>query len=51
MSDDFAVKLKTKGEDEVIICRTDSSDSFENIYKEINTKANNYTGNREFRRR
>ena len=51
MSDDFAVKLKTKGEDEVIICRTDSSDSFEDIYKEINTKANNYTGNREFRRR
>ena len=47
-SNDFAVKLKTKGEDEVIICRTDSSDSFEDIYEEINTKANNYTGNRDF---
>ena len=48
MSNDFAVKLKTKGKDEVIICRTDSSDSFEDIYEEINTKANNYTGNRDF---
>lgn len=47
-SNDFAVKLKTKGNDEVIICRTDSNDSFENIYQEMNEKAKNYTGKKEF---
>lgn len=47
-SNDFAVNLKTKGEDEVIICRTDSNDSFESIYQEINEKTKNYTGSREF---
>ena len=47
-SNDFAVKLKTKGNDEVIICRTDSNDSFEKIYQEMNEKAKNYTGRKDF---
>lgn len=47
-SNDFAVKLKTKGNDEVIICKTDSNDSFENIYQEMNEKAKNYTGRKDF---
>lgn len=48
-SNDFAVKLKTKGEDEVIICRTDSNDSFDNIYNNINEKTKSYTGSRAFK--
>ena len=47
-SNDFAVKLKTKGEDEVYICRTDSNNSFEEIYQEMNEKAKSYTGKKEF---
>ncbi len=47
-SNDFAVKLKTKGEDEVFICRTDSNDSFEDIYQKMTEKAKNYTGKKEF---
>lgn len=47
-SNDFAVKLKTKGNDEVIICRTDDNSSFEDIYQQINEKTKNYQGKREF---
>ena len=48
MSDDFAVKLKTTGNDEVILCRTDSDDSFDKIFEEIGSKSEVYTGKREF---
>ena len=47
-SNDFAVKIKTKGEDEILICRTDSNSSFEEIYQEMNKKAESYTGKKEF---
>lgn len=47
-SNDFAVKLKTKREDEVYICRTASNNSFEEIYQEMNEKAKSYTGKKEF---
>lgn len=47
-SNDFAVKLNTTGIDEVIICRTDSNDSFESIFQEMNIKAEMYTGKKEF---
>lgn len=36
--DDFAVKLNTKENEEVILYRTDKQDSFENLYKKVNKK-------------
>ena len=48
-SNDFAIKLKTKEEDEIILYRTDTNKSFEEYYKEIENKTNLYTGNREFK--
>ena len=48
-SNDFAIKLKTKEEDEIILYRTDTNKSFEEYYKEIENKTNLYTGNRKFK--
>ena len=45
---DFAVKLKTKEGDEIILYRTDENKSFEEYYNDIKNKTNNYTGKREF---
>ena len=45
---DFAVKLKTKEGDEIILYRTDDNKSFEEYYNDIKNKTNAYTGNREF---
>ena len=45
---DFAVKLKTKEGDEIILYRTDENKSFEEYYNDIKNKTNAYTGNREF---
>lgn len=47
-SDDFAVKLKTKEGDEIILYRTDEERSFEEYYKDIIGKSSIYTGRREF---
>lgn len=47
-SDDFAVKLKTKEGDEIILYRTNDKKSFNEYYQDIKEKANSYTGNREF---
>lgn len=47
-SDDFAIKLKTKEGDEIILYRTDDNKSFDEYYKDIKEKSNSYTGNREF---
>lgn len=45
---DFAIKLKTKEGDEIILYRTDDNKSFEEYYNDITSKTNAYTGNREF---
>ncbi len=47
-SNDFAVKLKTKEGDEIILYRTDDKKSFDEYYQDIKNKSNSYTGNREF---
>ncbi len=44
----FAVKLKTKEGDEIILYRTDEEKSFEEYYNDIIEKNNNYNGRREF---
>lgn len=45
---DFAVKLYTKEGEEVLLYRNRTTDNFENIYKELVDKTNNYTGEHEF---
>lgn len=45
---DFAVTLKTKKEDEVILYKTKDSGSFNNLYQEVVEKTNTYSGKKEF---
>ena len=45
---DFAIKLITKGNDEVIISRGNNENTFKDIYDEIEEKSDNYEGNKEF---
>ena len=45
---DFAVKLKTKEGDEIILYRTNDNKTFEEYYNDIKDKTNAYTGKREF---
>lgn len=47
-SNDFAVKLKTKEGDEIILYRTNDNKSFEEYYKDLQSKTETYTGSREF---
>lgn len=47
-SNDFAIKLKTKEGDEIILYRTDDKKGFDEYYKDIQMKTNSYTGNNEF---
>jgi hypothetical protein len=47
-SNDFAIKLKTKEGDEIILYRTDDKKSFDEYYKDIESKTNAYTGAKEF---
>ena len=42
--DDFAIKLKTKQEDEVILCKNPSGSTFNEIYQNITTNTNNFKG-------
>ena len=44
--DDFAIKLKTKQEDEVILCKNPEGKSFNEIYSNISNKSNNYKGSK-----
>lgn len=44
--DDFAIKLNTKQEDEVIFCKNPEGKSFNEIFKNITDKEKNYTGNK-----
>lgn len=48
LSDNFAIKLKTKEGDEIILYRTDDNKSFNEYYNDVKKKTNEYTGNREF---
>ncbi len=42
--EDFAIVLKTKGEDEVIICKNPSGTNFNEIYKNIEKQTESYEG-------
>lgn len=46
--EDFAIKLLTKGNDEVIISRGRNEESFKDIYMKITQESETYKGNREF---
>lgn len=47
-SENFAVKLKTKEDDEIILYRTDDEKSFNEYYNDILKKSSKYTGRKEF---
>ncbi len=47
-SNDFAVKLKTKEGDEIILYRTDDNKSFDEYYENIKNKSKKYNGNTLF---
>ena len=49
LSDDFAIKLKTKEGDEIILYRTDDNKSFSEYYQDIKTKMSEYNGRTEFK--
>ena len=44
---DFAIKLKTTQEDEVILSKNPNGESFNEIYQNIIEKSNNYNGNKK----
>lgn len=44
--DDFAIKLNTKQEDEVILCKNPEGKYFNEIFKNITDKEKSYTGNK-----
>ena len=48
VSNDFAIKLKTKEGDEIILYRTDKNKSFDEYYKDTQEKTNTYVGSKEF---
>lgn len=48
LSDDMAIKLKTKEGDEIILYRTDDKKSFDEYYEDIKAKTKNYKGRTEF---
>ena len=45
-SDNFAIKLKTKQEDEVILCKNPEGKTFNEIYKNMEEKESNFKGNK-----
>lgn len=49
-SDDFAIKLKTKEGDEIILYRTNDQKTFAQYYNDIQNKSKEYTGTKEFRK-
>lgn len=46
--EDFAVKLFTKGKDEVILYRTNENTTFDKYFENVNKKAKKYEGNKKF---
>lgn len=47
---DFAIKLKTKQEDEVILCKNPKGKNFNEIYNNITNKENSYKGDKHLRK-
>lgn len=45
--DDFAIKLKTKQEDEVILCKNPKGNTFNEIYQNIEQQKNTYKGTKK----
>lgn len=48
-NDNFAIKLKTKQEDEVILCKNPQGNTFNQIYKNITEEEKRYDGGSELR--
>lgn len=48
LSNDFAVKLKTKEGDEIILYRTNDKKSFDEYFEDIKLKTNQYKGSTQF---
>lgn len=48
LSNDMAIKLKTKEGDEIILYRTDDKKTFDEYYEDIKAKTKNYKGRTEF---
>ena len=46
--DDFAMIINTKTNDEVIFCKSPQGETFQEIYENMNAKANRYTGSKSF---
>lgn len=44
---DYAVQLRTKNNDVVLLYRTESNDDFKTIFKQMNKKAEKFEGNRD----
>ena len=49
--DDFAVKLFTKGDDKIILYRTDDNKSFEQLYNDMLAKQKAYKGDTRFNKK
>ncbi len=47
--EDFAIKLKTKQEDEVILCKNPKGSTFNQIYENIVLEGNEYTGDKKLK--
>lgn len=48
ISNEFAVKLKTKENEDVILYRTDKIDTFENLYNELKSLSDSFDGEKKF---
>ena len=48
--DDFAIKLTTEKEDEIILCKNPVGKNFNEIYKNISNKQKNYNGNKNIKK-
>lgn len=48
--DDFSIKLKTKQEDEIILCKNPKGNTFNEIYTNIAGQSNNYQGNKNIQK-
>ena len=46
--DDFAIKIDTKTDDEVIFCKNPRGTTFKEIYDNMNTEENRYKGSKSF---
>lgn len=49
--DDFAIKLNTKTNDEIIFCKNPEGENFKEIYNNMIRKENSYTGDKKFQKK